>query len=105
MTDLRAANPGWSLTGQVTDLTSGAHTIDGTQLGWRPKVTATADGQTVTAGSRVRPGTGLAAPKVLASATAGQGTGTATVGADLNLSVPSWARGGTYTGVITVTIA
>ena len=71
----------------------------------RPKVTATADGQTVTAGSRVRPGTGLAAPKVLASATAGQGTGTATVGADLNLSVPSWARGCTYTGVITVTIA
>ena len=105
VTDLRAANPGWSLTGQVTDLTSGVHTIDGKQLGWRPKVTATADGQTVKAGSRVRPGTGLAAPKVLASAAAGQGTGTATLGADLNLSVPSWARGGTYTGVITITIA
>lgn len=105
VTDLRAANPGWSLTGQVTDLTSGVHTIDGKQLGWRPKVTATADGQTVQAGSRVRPGTGLAAPKVLASAAAGQGTGTASVGADLNLSVPSWARGGTYTGVITITIA
>ena len=35
VTDLRAANPGWSLTGQVTDLTSGAHTIDGKQFGWR----------------------------------------------------------------------
>lgn len=105
VTDLRAANPGWSLTGQVTDLTSGSHTIDGKQLGWRPKVAATAEGQTVKAGSRVRPGDGLAAPKVLASAAAGQGTGTATLGADLNLSVPSWARGGTYTGVITITIA
>jgi len=105
VTDLRAANPGWSLTGQVTDLTSGSNTIDGKQLGWRPKVTATADGQTVKAGSRVRPGTGLEAPKELASAAAGQGTGTATVGADLSLSVPSWARGGTYTGVITITIA
>ena len=105
VTDLRAANPGWSLTGQVTDLTSGVHTIDGKQLGWRPKVTATAEGQTVKAGSRARPGNGLGAPKTLASADAGQGTGTATVGADLNLSVPSWARGGTYTGVITITIA
>ena len=105
VTDLRAANPGWSLTGQVTDLTNGGYTINGTQLGWSPKVTAAAEGQTVKAGSRVRPGTGLAAPKVLASAQAGQGTGTATLAADLSLSVPSWARGGTYTGVITITVA
>lgn len=105
VTDLRSANPGWSLTGQVTDLKNGSYTIEGKQLGWTPKVTTTADGQTVTAGSRVRPGTGLAAPKVLASAAAGQGTGTATLGADLSLSVPSWARGGSYAGVITITVA
>lgn len=105
VTDLRSANPGWSLTGQVSDLTSGSYTINGEQLGWTPKVSASTDGQGVTAGSRVRPGTGLAAPKVLASAAAGRGTGTATVGADLSLSVPSWARGGTYAGVITITVA
>jgi len=101
--DLRSADPGWEVTGQVTDFTGPGDPVPGTALGWTPSVTSTADGQTVSAGDAVAPGSGLAAGRTLASAPAGAGRGTALLGAGLELHLPTDAAPGTYSAVLTLT--
>ncbi|MEU8619750.1 Ig-like domain repeat protein [Streptomyces sp. NPDC048623] len=111
LTDTRAGNPGWTVSGQVTDFSDGAtHTINGQNLGWSPKVVDKAPAQTVTPGSHVAaargvaPGDagsdGLKAARTLAN---GTGLGTAHIGADLALSVPTSTQAGTYTTTLTLT--
>ena len=100
--DTRAGNPGWSVSGQVTDFTSGgAQRIAAANLGWTPAVVDQVAVQRVTAGPRT---TGLAESALLAQAPAGFGTGTARLGAHLTLDVPTTTLAGTYTATLTFTV-
>ncbi|MFC7219895.1 Ig-like domain-containing protein [Streptomyces polyrhachis] len=111
LTDTRAGNPGWSLSGQVTDFTDGgSHVINGQNLGWTPKVIDKAAGQTATPGAVVAPAAGVEASdpgtaglKSSRSLAVGTGLGTAHFGADLALNVPTSTVAGTYTATLTLT--
>ncbi|MFT3855482.1 MAG: hypothetical protein QM733_22545 [Ilumatobacteraceae bacterium] len=102
--DLRSGDPGWNVTGQVTDFVSGANTIDADQLGWTPSVTSSSDGQAVKAGTTAAPGSGLGTARQLAAAQAGSGRGTAVLGAALTLAIPTAAKPGTYGADLTLTV-
>lgn len=102
LTDTRNYLPGWSVTGQATDLTAGRQTLPASQLGWVP--TGTVKGG-ASLGPPVTPGDpGLAAPAILASALPGSGFGTDTLGAMLLLQIPSAATGDPYTGTLIITV-
>ncbi|MFI1581331.1 alkaline phosphatase family protein [Embleya sp. NPDC020630] len=107
VTDLRAADPGWNVSGQITDFTTaqGGTGFDGSALGWTPKVVKAGDGQQVTAGSPIAPATdgGIKTTRTLGSAEAGHGRGTAVLGADLSLNLPTTTAPGTYSATLTVT--
>jgi phosphate ABC transporter phosphate-binding protein len=107
VTDTRNNYPGWSVSGQAADFTSSGtaagSTMSGNQLGWAPTDTALATG--VTLGGAVTPsapGLGTTAA-ILASAPAGSGFGTSTLGANLTLVIPAAARPGDYASTLTVT--
>jgi Bacterial Ig-like domain (group 3)/WxL domain surface cell wall-binding len=116
VTDTRAGNPGWNVSGQVTDFSDGAsHAINGANLGWSPQVLDSLPAQSITAGPVVSPGAGLApgapAPpgvglatsRTLATAATNGGTGTAHLSAGLALNVPTSTVAGTYTATLTLT--
>jgi hypothetical protein len=106
VTDSRNTFPGWSVSGQASDFTETATTpagdISGNQLGWVPTDTALPNGgvlgPTVTPGS---PGLGTTAA-VWASAAAGKGSGTSTLGANLTLNIPSGSPAGAYSSALSV---
>lgn len=102
VTDTRATDPGWNVNAQITDFTGDAATFTGDALGWTPEVTATGNGQVVTPGAPVAPGVGLAGAQ-LASAASGQGRGTAELGAELDIEVPTDVPAGEYSAVLTLT--
>jgi hypothetical protein len=103
VTDTRADGPAWSVSGQLGDFNGGA--LSGKYLGWTPEVIT--NGAGATAGGAVAPGiaggNGLKDASTLASATAGHSTGSAVVGADLDLRVPADTPAGTYTATLTLT--
>lgn len=118
--DTRAGNPGWTLSGQVSDFvnTTGPTTtpIPGVDLGWTPNVIDHSPSQNVIPGSLVNPANppltanpavadlnGLHVSRILASAAAGAGTGTAHVDALLALNVPTTTVAGTYDATLTLT--
>jgi hypothetical protein len=107
ITDTRNTYPGWSVLGQVADFTNPAShpagDIPGNQLGWVPTGTPLASG--VVLGGTVAPGApGLGTvPATLASANAGTGFGTSTLGANLTLAIPPGTPSGAYDGVLTLT--
>ncbi|WP_436523350.1 Ig-like domain-containing protein [Actinoplanes sp. HUAS TT8] len=116
VTDTRAGNFGWNVSGQVSDFSDGAsHAINGANLGWSPKLVDKSASQTITPGSKVDPanaiapqatapnGLGLASARTLALAGAGAGVGTAHVTADVSLQVPTTTVAGTYTATLTIT--
>jgi hypothetical protein len=116
VTDTRGADPGWSVSGQVTDFSDGAsHAINGGNLGWVPNVVDKAASQTVTAGGTIAPangiapgvtppsGVGLSSSRTLATAAAAAGTGTAHLDALLNLNAPTSTPAGTYNATLTLT--
>src|SRR6185437_1264712 len=104
VTDTRNTVPGWTVSGQTSNFTSGSHTIPGKDLGWTPSVISQSAGQTATAGSPVAPGTtpGLTHASTWASAPAGKGLGTASLGAALHLVMPYDTTPGTYKATFTV---
>ncbi|BCY05877.1 Ig-like domain-containing protein [Actinoplanes sp. L3-i22] len=116
VTDTRAGNFGWNVSGQVSDFSDGAsHAINAANLGWSPKVIDKSVSQTVTAGTKVDPanaiapgaaapsGLGLASARTLALAGKGAGVGTAHVSADVSLQAPTTTVAGTYTATLTIT--
>ncbi|MFI5764227.1 Ig-like domain repeat protein [Streptomyces sp. NPDC051563] len=111
LTDTRAGNPGWTVSGQVTDFSDGAtHAINGQNLGWSPKLVDKAPAQTVTPGSAVPAAHGAAAAdsgtaglKSARTLANGTGLGTAHVTADLALNVPTSTVAGTYSATLTLT--
>jgi hypothetical protein len=102
VTDTRTGGPDWSISGQVSDFTGG---LSGSYLGWTPSVieagAGAAAGESVA--SAIDGGNGLTDSSVLASATAGHESGTAKLGADLDLRLPVDTDAGTYTATLTVT--
>ncbi len=102
VSDTRSGGPTWSVSGQVGDFTGG---VSGKYLGWTPKIVSAGAG--AVAGppvpSGITSGNGLKDASVLASATAGHPTGSGTLGADLDLRLPTDTPNGTYTTTLTVT--
>ncbi|MEU4096902.1 hypothetical protein AB0F62_31660, partial [Streptomyces sp. NPDC026673] len=88
VTDTRAGAPAWSVSGQVGDFTGG---LSGRYLGWTPSVLT--DGAGAQAGTAVAPGIdggdGLTTSATLGSATTGHTKGTGTLGAALDLRLPT----------------
>ncbi|WP_051385398.1 Ig-like domain-containing protein [Actinokineospora inagensis] len=115
VTDTRAGNPGWNVSGQVSDFSNGANTINGGNLGWTPKLVDKSAPQNITVGAAVNPanaiapgasapaGLGLASARTLATAAALGGNGTANLSADLALNVPTSTVAGTYSALLTLT--
>jgi hypothetical protein len=116
LTDTRAGNPGWTLSGQISDFAGpGAASINGGNLGWTPKLVDNGAGQTVTAGAAVSAapgiapgavpaaGLGLKTGRTLAQTASGHGIGTAHVSATLALNVPTTTVAGTYSATLTLT--
>ncbi|MEV8095476.1 Ig-like domain-containing protein [Kitasatospora sp. NPDC085879] len=110
VTDTRAGAPGWSVSGQVAQFSSGAGAINAQNLGWAPNLVSKGDGLKVSLGGQVNPANaveandagalGLKSSRTLATAT---GLGTAKLGADLTLLAPTSTQAGTYQGVLTLT--
>jgi hypothetical protein len=117
VTDTRAGNPGWVLSGQVTDFTSTTgNSIAAVNLGWTPDLVDKSPGQVVVLGGPVSPAApplvldppggafGLHVSRTLVSTAAGSGTGTAQLGADLALNVPTSVQAGVYEATLTLTV-
>ena len=108
VTDTRATAPGWNASGQVSAFAAddGA-SFGGKYLGWTPQVVEQASGQGVVAGPVAPPGltsgNGIAGGAVLGSAPAGGGRGTAQLGAQLRLELPTETGAGTYAATLTLT--
>lgn len=113
VTDNRAGNPGWTLSGVASAFTNGTSQISAENLGWTPKLVDESTGQSITLGATVAPANGvpasdtgtagLAKSQTLATAAKGAGLGTAHVGASLALNVPTTTTAGTYTSTLTLT--
>jgi hypothetical protein len=105
VTDTRVAVPSWSISAQVSDFASGANSFSGSNLGWTPSVIESGAG--AVAGAPVAPsldgGPGLAASATLGSADTGHPTGSARLGAGLDLKIPIDVTDGTYTATLTLT--
>ena len=99
------SQPGWTVSGQVGDFSSGGHTFAGYYLGWTPLVTTQNPALDVVAGAPVLPGTvpGLIGGGGLASAAAHAGLGAAVLGANLDLRMPSSTAAGEYAATLTIT--
>jgi hypothetical protein len=118
--DARDTDPGWTVTGQVSNFTSPtSNTIQAADLGWTPAAPVfsapitSPDGSynmNVVQGAAVASGAtatdtagGLASPRVLGQGTAGHGYGLAKLNATLQLLIPVFVHSGTYTGTLTLT--
>ncbi|RLK53620.1 substrate-binding domain-containing protein [Actinokineospora cianjurensis] len=97
ITDTRAGNPGWSLSGQLTDFTGPSGTIARSNAAWTPMVLEQAPGQVITPGAV----TDLSTARLLAVAT--KGAGTARLTARLDLWAPTSTAAGDYTALLTLT--
>jgi surface-anchored protein len=107
VTDTRPDAPGWNASGQVGDFTGDAGTFEGRYLGWTPAVLDQASGQQVSAGDPVPAGLdggdGLSIGRTLGIAPSGAGLGTAELGADLTLELPTETPAGEYVATLTFT--
>jgi len=107
VTDTRLGAPGWTASGQVSDFVAGDESLGGSHLGWDPSVADQPDGGGVVPGNAVAPGltggNGLSTASPLATAPAGSGFGTSTLGADLAIEAPTTLVPGTYQATITFT--
>jgi len=107
VSDTRESDPGWDVSAQVSDFSSDTSSFGGGFLGWSPAVKSTSEGQVVSPGSVVAPGfptgDGLSVPRVLASADAGSGKGSAVLSAEVDLQVPVDTAPGVYTALLTLT--
>lgn len=94
--------PGWSVVGQATDFTDPtsqpAGDIPVANFNWTPTTPAAAD---FTLGNASTAGLGTA--QTLAAAATGHGNGAFTLGANLDLTIPTSAPAGAYSSTLTLT--
>lgn len=105
---LDAAN--WSLTGQVGDFTNttkSGYTLSGSYLGWAPFVQfgPAVAGPAVASAAPPAASGGLKTSSVLATGAVTNGTPVSSVGAALSVAVPSNTVSGTYSALLTLTLA
>ena len=110
VTDLRSLDAAaWSLTGSVSDFTSGAKSLSGKYLGWTPALTSGPAG--AQAGIAVLPAVlaaatgGLKVVSQLATAPVVDGSSTTVVSAGLSLAIPANSATGHYSALLTLTLA
>ncbi len=105
-TAAQAGTGGWAVSGQADTFDSASRSLTADHLGWTPTVLTPRPG--LTAGAAVATvmdaGPGLATPSRLAAADAEGRWGSATVGADLLMEVPTDIQPGTYTGMVTLSL-
>jgi Bacterial Ig-like domain (group 3) len=122
ITDTRAGDPGWEVSGIVTDFSNGIDGINGFNLGWTPVTPGVADlspnqfadfiiGSAVTAANEqtvsstpANPDHGLEASRVFGTAPDDSGNGTAHLNAGLQLNIPTDVSPGDYTALLTFTV-
>jgi hypothetical protein len=110
--DTRPGQPGWAVTGQVSDLTGTGSRVPAGNLGWTPVLAKGSDAEgTVTAGTGVDPvlktaaSRGLGAPgTMLATAPSGSGLGVENLSASVVLWLPDTTPSGVFTGTLTLTL-
>lgn len=100
--DTRTGGPGWSVSVQVSDFTSG---LSGRYLGWTPFLLGPGGGAVAGAdiSSGYFGGNGLLEPRELATAEDGHPPGTAVLGAALDLRIPVDTAPGSYQTTLTIT--
>ncbi|MFT3796937.1 fibronectin type III domain-containing protein [Microbacterium sp.] len=105
VSDTRRSLAPWSLSAQLGDFTDADKTFSGSYLGWTPKVLTPGAGAVAGAavGSGFDSGKGLSISRVLGSAAQGHDKGSATLGADLDLKLPTETAKGTYRATLTLT--
>ncbi|MFF2455043.1 HtaA domain-containing protein [Isoptericola sp. NPDC058082] len=103
VTDTRAGNPAWSVTGTVTDFFAGSRSFSGSALGWTPALGANTGGAVAGTAVVAGSGSGLKGGATLVSAPEGHAAGSVAVDAGLDLSIPLSTPAGDYTGVLTLT--
>lgn len=104
--DAQAADGGWSVSGQSSDLSAVNLVLGADNLGWSPDVLSGRQG--VESGPVVNPtlsgGTGIGAPATLATALGESRRGTSVLSADLHLQIEEDSEAGTYQGALTVSL-
>jgi len=105
VTDTRNTQSPWSISASVGDFQDGTNTFSGLHLGWIPKVITPGAG--TVAGAAIQSGfdegSGLSISRSLGGAAQGHDRGTATLGADLDLKIPSSVESGSYRTTLTLT--
>jgi hypothetical protein len=102
--DFRSGTTGWTLTGSMANFSGpNGNTIGGDQLSWTPTCgTKAGSPSTCVPGTPGSVGNGATLASTPDAALTG---GTFDVGADLTLKVPEFAAAGTYSGLLTLTLA
>jgi hypothetical protein len=105
VSDTRRSLAPWSIAASVGDFTDGSKTFAGKFLGWTPKVVTPGAGAAAAepVASGYDGGDGLAVSRGLGAAAQGHERGEATLGADLDLKIPTSADRGTYRATLTLT--
>lgn len=101
-TENRNYLPGWSVTGQASNLSAADQPIADSELGWVPDGAVTGGAKLGPPVAPGNPGLGRAGA-VLAVATPGSGVGTDSLSAELMLAIPRAARSGPYAVTMTIT--
>ncbi|MGN8247318.1 fibronectin type III domain-containing protein [Cellulomonas soli] len=105
VSDTRRSQAPWSISASVGDFRDASKTFPGSYLGWTPAVVEAGAG--AHAGGSVASGfdggSGLSVAGTLGYADQGHETGTATLGADLDLKIPSSVDTGSYRATLTIT--
>jgi hypothetical protein len=106
VSDSRRTLAPWSISAGVGDFKDADKTFSGSYLGWTPQILS--GGAGAKAGAAVASGyddqgKGLSVSRGLASADQGHARGTAKVGADLDLKIPTDVTKGSYRTTLTIT--
>ncbi|MFT4230742.1 MAG: metallophosphoesterase family protein [Microbacterium sp.] len=105
VSDTRRSLAAWSVSAQLGDFADADKTFSASYLGWSPKLLTAGAGAVAGAavGSGFDGGKGLSVSRVLGSAASGHDTGSATIGADLDLKLSTETAKGTYRATLTIT--
>ncbi|GAB3600308.1 purple acid phosphatase family protein [Microbacterium tumbae] len=105
VSDTRRSLAPWSLTASVGDFQDGDKTFSGKYLGWTPKLVEAGAGAVAGAAvsSGITSGEGLAVSRALGGAAQGHERGDSTLGAALDLKLPTGIDPGSYRTTLTIT--
>ncbi|UFS60906.1 purple acid phosphatase family protein [Subtercola endophyticus] len=105
VSDTRHTQSPWSISASVGDFRDGTNTFSGKYLGWSPKIVTPGAGAVAGAAvaSGYDAGDGLSVSRGLGTADQGHARGTAKLGADLDLKIPSAIDKGSYRATLTLT--